>query len=274
MNNGTTATKGYYSILQYVPDPERAEGVNIGLMLFCPDSGFLKIQTTENNDRVRKFLGRQRSSAATLSQLDSFKTAFTERVAMERGRMQTREDFQVFVSTRANQLRLTDPRPVKLTDPEDELTNLFRLLVDDTQPSHAPTHYATTIIKREFGQLLTARKLDAVVQRDFQVELPLLGRQRYPFAFRNGQPNVIEPESFESLGQKELTERACRLLIEGQNLGKQEEPIKLNIIGSFKPGQDERVQQVRRILQESQIQLYTVDEMPKLIQVIAETAHA
>lgn len=46
MNNGSTATKGYYSILQYVPDPERAEGVNIGLMLFCPEKGFLRIQTS------------------------------------------------------------------------------------------------------------------------------------------------------------------------------------------------------------------------------------
>ncbi len=273
MNNGTTATKGYYSILQYVPDPERAEGINIGLMLFCPEIDFLEIQTTESNDRVRKLLGRQKSSAAALSRLDSFKTAFAERVAMETGRMQTREDFQAFVSTRANQLRLTDPRPVKVTDPEGELANLFKLLVDDAQPSQAPTHYATTIIKIQFGQLLTEHKLDDVVQRNFQVELPLLGRQRYPFAFRNGQPNVIEPESFESLGQKELTERACRLLIEGQNLEKQEEPIKLNIIGSFKSGQDERVQQVRHILQESQIKLYTMDEMPKLIRVIAKTAH-
>ena len=273
MNNGSTATKGYYSILQYVPDPERAEGVNIGLMLFCPEKGFLKIQTTESNDRVRRLLGRQRGSATNLSRLDAFKTAFEERVALEAGRIQTLEDFRTFVNTRANQLRLTDPRPVKVADPEPELLNLFRLLVDDAALTHVPMHHATTVIKRQFGQLLTAHKLDGVVQRDVPVELPLLGRQQYPFAFSNGQPNVIEPETFELSRQREITERACRLVIEGQDLSKQAQPTKLNIIGSFKPGQDEQVRQVRRLLESNHVALYTVEEMGKLVDVIARTAH-
>jgi len=192
---------------------------------------------------------------------------------LETGRIQTLEDFRGFVNTRANQLRLTDPRPVKVTDPEAELSNLFTLLVDEAEPSPARSQHATTRIKREFSNLLTIHNLDAVVQRNFEVELPRLGRQRYPFAFRNGQPNVIEPESFESLSQKEIIERACRLLIEGQNLEKQEEPIKLNIIGSFKPEQGERVRQVRHILEESSIELYTAGEMENLIKVIEEKAH-
>lgn len=273
MNNRTTAAKGYYSILQYVPDPERAEGVNIGLMLFCPEKEFLKIQTTESNDRVRKLLGRQRSSASNLSRLDAFKTAFEERVVLENGRIQTLEDFRGFVSTRANQLRLTDPRPVKVADPEAELSNLFALLVEEAEPTHAPTPHATTVIKRQFGQLLTRHKLDGVVQRDFLIDLPLLGQRRYPYRYDNGQPNVIEPETFELSRPREITERACRLVIEGQDLGKQEKPIKLNIIGSFKPGQDEQISQVRRLLESNHVALYTVEEMEKLVEVIARTAH-
>ena len=273
MNDSTTMTKGYYSLLQFVPDPERAEGINIGLVLFCPEKGFLKIRTTASHDRVRKLLGKRRGSAANLSRLDAFKTAFEERLGLEAERIQTLEDFRAFISTRANQLRLTDPRPVKVTDPESELSNLFTLLVDDADPAHEPTPHATTMIKRRFGQLLTTHKLDEVVQRDFSIDLPLFGRQSYPFAFRNGKPNVIEPESFESLSRKEMTERACRLLIEGQNLNKQEEPIKLNVIGSFRPEQDAQVREVRQALTENQIALYTVDEMDKLIKVIAETAH-
>jgi hypothetical protein len=160
-----------------------------------------------------------------------------------------------------------------VSDPEAELSNLFTLLVDESEPSHTRTQHATTRIKKEFGDLLTIHNLDSVVQRNFEVELPRLGRQRYPFAFRNGRPNVIEPESFESLNQKEIVERACRLLIEGQNLEKQDEPIKLNIIGSFKPEQGERVRQVRHILEESSIELYTAVEMANLIKVIEEKAH-
>jgi hypothetical protein len=273
MNNGTTATKGYYSILQYVPDPERAEGVNIGLMLFCPEKNFLKIQTANRNDRVQRFFGRQRGATTNLSRLESFKTAFEERVKLEAGRIQTLEEFRAFVNTRANQLRLTDPRPVKVAEPETELSNLFVLLVEETEPAHAPTPHATTVIKRRFDQMLTTRKLDKVVRRDFSVELPLLGRQRYPFAFSNGQPNVIEPETFELSRPREITERACRLVIEGQDLGKQATPIKLNVIGSFKPGEDEQIKQVRRLLESNQIALYTVEEMENLVEIIAQTAH-
>jgi hypothetical protein len=273
MNNGTTATKGYYSILQYVPDPERAEGVNIGLMLFCPEKDFLKIQTTASHDRVRRLLGKRRGSTSNLSRLDAFKTAFEERVGLEAGRLQTLEEFRAFINTRANQLRLTDPRPMKVTDPEAELSNLFALLVEEVAPTYAPTHHATTVIKRQFGQLLTTHKLDELVQRDVPVELPLLGKQRYPFYFDNGGPNVIEPETFELSTQREIIDRACRVVIEGQDLTKQKKPIKLNIIGSFKPGHDERVRQVRHMLEESQIALYTVGEMEKLVKLIARTAH-
>lgn len=273
MNNGTTVTKGYYSILQYVPDPERAEGVNIGLMLFCPEKEFLVIQTTESHDRVRKLLGKQRSSAAILSRLDSFKTAFVERVELETGRIQTLEDFRGFVNTRANQLRLTDPRPLKVADPEAELSNLFRLLVDDKATERMPTQRATTAIKKQFGQLLTAHHLDEVVTKNFPIELPMFGRRHYPFHFRNGVDNVIEPESFESLGPKETTERACRLLFEGQKLNQQASPIKLNVISSFKPTHQDQINHVREILAASPVALYTVDEMSKLIQVITETAH-
>jgi hypothetical protein len=273
MNKGTTATKGYYSILQYIPDPERAEGVNIGLMLFCPEKNFLKIQISERNGRVRRLFGRRRSSSANLSRLDAFKTAFEERIELEAGRIHTLEDFRAFVNTRANQLRLTDPRPVRVDDPEAELLNLFALLVEEDEPSHMPMQRATTAIKRQFNHLLTAHKLDELVQRDVHVELPLLGQQRYPFGFSNGRPNVIEPETFELPTQREIIDRTCRVVIEGQDLTKQEKPIKLNIIGSFKPGQEERVRQVRQMLEDSQIALYTVDEMEKLIKVIAETAH-
>ncbi|MGH9425944.1 MAG: hypothetical protein ACRD2L_06545, partial [Terriglobia bacterium] len=202
-----------------------------------------------------------------------FKTAFEERVELEAGRIQTLDDFRAFIHTRANQMRLTEPRPVKVDDPEAELENLFALLVEEAAPTHTPSQRAKTAIKKRFDQLLTTNKLDELVDRDVPVELPLLGRQRYPYRFRNGQDNVIEPETFELSTQREITERACRVVIEGQDLCKQEQPVKLNIIGSFKPGQDERIRHVRYLLESNQVALYTVEEMEKLIEVIAQTAH-
>jgi DUF3037 family protein len=273
MSNSKIATKGYYSILQYVPDLERAEGVNVGLLLFCPEKNFLGIQTADEYNRLRRFLGRKRGSQVNFSRLNAFKTAFEERIELESGRIRTLEDFHVFINTRANQLRLTDPRPVKVSDPEDELSNLFALLVEEDTPSRVPRQQAKTAIKKQFRQLLEKHKLDKVVQEDVSLELPSLGLQLYPFSFSNGNPNVIEPETFESSRPREIMDRACRLAIEGQDLWKQEKPTKLNIIGSFKPDQDEHVSQVRHLLERNQVELYTTEEMEKLVEVIASTAH-
>ena len=35
-------SRGYYCIIQYCPDLGRLEAANIGVLLFCPDRGFLK----------------------------------------------------------------------------------------------------------------------------------------------------------------------------------------------------------------------------------------
>lgn len=55
MKRSTKPAKGYYSILQFVPDLERSEGANIGVVLFCPDKRFLDVKVSHNNDHVRHF---------------------------------------------------------------------------------------------------------------------------------------------------------------------------------------------------------------------------
>ena len=38
-------SKGYYSLIQYCPDLGRLEAANVGVLLFCPERGFLKFST-------------------------------------------------------------------------------------------------------------------------------------------------------------------------------------------------------------------------------------
>jgi tetratricopeptide (TPR) repeat protein len=120
--------KGYYSILQFVPDLERTEGANIGVVLFCPEKRFLRAQTATGNDRVRRFFGPE--EGLDLDRINAYKTAFEERVAAEASRISTPGEFKQFVDTRANQLLLTEPRPIKVFDAEAELASLFDTLVD------------------------------------------------------------------------------------------------------------------------------------------------
>jgi hypothetical protein len=131
MSNDLIPAKAYYSILQFVPDLERAEGANIGVVLFCPDKGFLKAQTATGNDRVCRFFGPEKD--IDLDRLSAFKAAFEERVLAEAARIKTLEEFRHFVHTRANQLLLTKPRPIKVYDPEADLARLFDTLVGERQ---------------------------------------------------------------------------------------------------------------------------------------------
>lgn len=118
-------SKGYYSILQYVPDVERAEGVNIGVVLICPERNFRKVKTTKDNARVVRFFGT--SAGFDGQRLTIFKQALEERIAA----IQTLEELQRFVETRANHLRLIAPRSIKVAEPEAELDQLFAALVEE-----------------------------------------------------------------------------------------------------------------------------------------------
>jgi hypothetical protein len=126
-------SKGYYSILQYVPDVERAEGVNVGVVLICPARNFLKVRTTKDNNRVVRFFGTNAGFDA--QRLTILKQALEERITA----IQTLEEFQRFVETRANHLRLIAPRPIKLVEPEAELDRLFAALVEEPQSAAVTT---------------------------------------------------------------------------------------------------------------------------------------
>ena len=95
MTNNESPAKGYYSILQFVPDLERSEGANIGVVLFCPEKHFLKVQTATGNDRVRRFFGPEDNIDLDL---DRFDKEFTEHVHADR----VNEDFMSGVRSGVN----------------------------------------------------------------------------------------------------------------------------------------------------------------------------
>lgn len=129
MGNSEIPAKGYHSILQFVPVLESSEGVNIGVVLFCPDKRFLKAETANGNDRLHRFFGPEENVALDLDRPNALKAAFEERVALEAERVSTLDELRQFVDSRANQMLLTSPRPIRLINPQTELARLFEALV-------------------------------------------------------------------------------------------------------------------------------------------------
>ena len=272
MNKNGNPAKGYYSILQYVPDLERAEGANIGVVLFCPEKGFLKAQTATGNDRVRRFFGPEEN--IDLDRINAFKVAFEERVAAEASSVQTPDEFRHFVNTRANQLLLTEPRPIKVFDPEVELSTLFETLVGGRRRRAFRQALSTREgLIQQFSDLLVQRRVVEKVQRDFRVESRLLDRTFvFPFAFQNGDLNVIEPVSFEATKERNI-DRACQLAVEGDDLWQRPNPIKLNVLGSFNPEHAEVRAHVHALLEKYKVKLHTSDNLDELIEEIEHAAH-
>ena len=120
------AAKGYYSLIQYCPDPSRAEAATIGVVLFCPDRRFIEAKTAAGNDRIRRFFGAE---SLDRRRLNTQKRSLEDRIRLHADEFRTLGDLQVFIDTRANELVLTAPRSMKVLDPRRDLDNLFMELV-------------------------------------------------------------------------------------------------------------------------------------------------
>ena len=118
--------RGYFSLIQYCPDLSRLEAANIGVVLFCPERRFLAAKAAAGKDRIARFFGRESFDA---DRLNVAKRAFENSLRNQTDGLRTLEDFQRFIDTRGNDLVLTPPRSVKVTDPERDLAQLFSELV-------------------------------------------------------------------------------------------------------------------------------------------------
>src|SRR5262249_55766133 len=118
--------KGYYSLIQYCPDLSRLEAANIGVLLFCPEPHFIDARTASSNQRIRRFFG---SGERDWARVNAAKAATEDRVKAEGEHFRTLEDLERSTATRANEIQLTPPRPMKVFNPAQDLELLFEELV-------------------------------------------------------------------------------------------------------------------------------------------------
>ena len=126
MDNDKPA-KGYYSILQYVHNLERAEAINVGVLLLCSDKNFLEIQTTTSLKRLKAFFG---SDNIDTNRLKIALQAFSERIEIIAQQNPSTDILNHFINTRANNLRLIPLRSMVVFDPKQDLLKLFEQLVN------------------------------------------------------------------------------------------------------------------------------------------------
>jgi len=265
-------TPGYYSVIQYCPDLSRLEAANIGVVLFCPAAGILDAKTSHGNDRIAKFFGR---GSFDQQRMNVAKRALEESLRRNIADIRSLEDFQHFVDSRANDLLLTQPRPMKVFNPQTDLSKLYDDLVGGRarREAHRPIHPQ---LETFFNTLAESRR--AVL--NYPVRIPVLGRTlTVPYAYQNGKLNLVKPHVFSS-DENPATNAAARLAVEGDLLRKHGLPdvgeVQLIVLPAFQanPANTPRVREnVLGLLREYNIRTIKGDEIPQFMDEVQQQAH-
>lgn len=182
--------KGYYSLIQFCPNPSRAEAVNVGVLLFCPELHFIDAQVSRNTTRARRLLEHEEVDVARLK---TTQKSIKERMLVEHDRFRTLEDLNQFIGTRGNDIQLTSPRTLRVLEPVKQLGELFRELVE---VEGKPANYRAALTER-LRSRLEVPALEGKLERDKKITLPVVEREiKIPFAYRNGVTNLILPAHF------------------------------------------------------------------------------
>jgi hypothetical protein len=263
------AHKGYYSVVQYCPDRSRLEAANIGVLLFCPELGYLCARTSRDNARIRRFF---RSEGHDWERINSFKQGIEERLDAERPNIRTLEDLERFITTRGNEFQITVPRTLKVREPDTDIAELFEELVGG-EHHRARGANLRRILEKKFSTAGVERK----IEKEITVNVPIFNRDvQVPYAFQNGRLHLIRPVRFEGRDIARAMNTACKYAVEGESLYNSPDPrlgkLQLVVVGGFHAKQGQAQEDVRRILEEHTVQLFGISDLPKLIEEIRQTA--
>lgn len=177
---------GYYSLLQYCPDQSRAEVANVGVVLLCPELRFLDAQLAQGNDRVRTVF---KVAGDVLEVMNDTKRSFRDRLQRESEWIKSADDLRSFAGGLANDLILTAPRPMRVTEARTDLGVLFAELVGGRKQSGKP-RAAIPELERGLATLIAKH----LVVEDRRTRINALGTEiQTPYAYKNGIWNLIKP---------------------------------------------------------------------------------
>jgi hypothetical protein len=258
---------GYYFLIQYCPDASRMEAANVGVVLFCPEPFFLKARTAKGNDRIRQFF---RPTNPDWIQINTIKYSIERRLTVDRDQFRDLASLERFAATRANAMRLTPPRTVAVEDPDAELDRLFDQLVGDRKRNGAAR------LRNRLDRSFHAADVAAYIRRDLTI--PLHGfqqRVRVPFGFQNGRFNLIQVGDFRGLSARRIIQKAGQYAFEGDLLYRHPDStlgeLKLIVFGHFAKDQKESAAAVGEVLEDARTDLYTTQEIDRLLDFIRTT---
>lgn len=261
------ASKGYFCIVQFCPNPSRLETVNVGVLLFCPDLGFIDAHMTGSIRRAKRFFG---TDQVELAGLKSALRSFKKRLSVEKDAFRDRDDLQNFIGTRANMLQLTAPRPVKVLDPEKDLERLFNELVGGRK-NKQDRRPMIPVLDTFFDGLVAAGR----ARKNETVTIPVMQRDLVcPYAYTNGVDNFVLPQRFPKQEGTAL-KTAGNLAIEADLLFKHANQSRLVVIPTYASSEVEESLQPRvtELFREYNVKTVETNRISEFLDTVEKEAH-
>lgn len=209
--------RGFYSLVQYCPDRFRSETVNVGLILTCPNPQAMKVRMTRELARLRAYFAMGKPEIDNLKRmLEGMESRITSCV----DEFRTKEDLVAFALTRANDLRLTEPRLAKIETFEADFENLFAELVETQGKSAKPKRKKNYQFPPELAAAFEKLLDQGRIWQPEPISVPLIKTElEISYAYQNGVCNYIKPQAFSENTTKAVAE-ASSLAVKGDLIQK------------------------------------------------------
>ena len=266
-------TKGYYSIMRFVPDAFRGEGVNLGVLLLCPKEGYLEWSFTPNHQRARRFFKYE----ADAHRLKILSKGLASRLEAERSHLLDPDTLRVFAGRQQDAIQLTELRTCAVVDPRAELQRLYQRLVE---PETVETVAATAMNAQQVRAYVSKQFDEVGILDRLNKDVEFLARYRttpyhFDFGYQNGKSNIIHTASFAFKNPDDGCRRASVLLSEIRDVRdhcNEERPV-FSVVGSFDSEQEQVRRAVTTQFDEREVRLVVTDQLPSLVDEVRRELH-
>ena len=267
-------TRGFYSVVQYCPDRFRAEAVNVGLVLLSIEPHAVRVKMAASFDRAKRLFAIGKADLKTLKvSLDGMK-ARIESLASE---LKTADDLSAFAASRANDLRLTDPRLAKLNNIDEDFDRLFSGLVEVRSTAALAYESPAEVLPPRLSEVFFRLQQEHKIWKPGTITVPIYKRKLdIPYAYKNGVVNLIKPHVFPSSRRAET--QAAEFAINGDLI--QKHPIngeqqRLIIVSTQETAEqaDEINQHVEPLFKEYGVRLIRPQTVDAFAREVEQSAH-
>lgn len=247
-----------YTIIQFLPDPDRLEAINLGILLFDQRERRVHFRFTDDYSRITRSFSHVNKTFLNLAVGE-----IQERLKREASKPDALEALRRFQTMRSNNIRLTPFLPTFANRPMEELDRLYEELVGEI--SRKPR-------RQRVGQRLKVGLRQLHVLQNFDQNPESVSLPRYKLkitpdlAIRRESMNLIEAARFDEpdMGLTQAGRHALAGRALNQNLN-----MKLIVVGDFGDQPRDYYEAIKEDLERADTLLFRMDDLVEFAQAFA-----